>query len=429
MPNAKCLFLLQTILPCYTDPVMSDRIKRILFVVFFLLFTAGVAVAIYFIFFRPAAVTVPPAVTPEVPGEFPGAGPAGPGVPTVPAAPGELPPAAAVPGAAPAAAPAQQTTLLRDAVTQGVSLSADGSGARFYNPDDSKFYRVRPDGSSEALSAATFPNLDSVTWGKTTDQAILAFPDGSKIHYDFRSQSQTTLPKHWEDFNFSSDDSKVVAKSNALAPESRFLIVSDPNGGNSNAVALLGANADKTFPVWTPNNQIIAYATVGEAKGFDRQEIILVGRNNENFRGLQVEGRGFRPNWSPSGKKLLYSVWNAASEYRPELWISGGDPDTINIGRTKLDLQTWADKCAWANDDVIYCAVPASLPRGAGLQPDLFNNIADSFIKIDLASGARTQLGAPTGNLSVRNPVLTTNKQNIIFTDATTGKLFDFKLP
>ncbi|HWR00092.1 MAG TPA: hypothetical protein VN397_04595 [Candidatus Methylomirabilis sp.] len=409
---------------------MSERLKRILFVVFFLLFSAGVAVGIYLVFFRAKPVPVQPEIPPGFEGALPGAGPAVPGAPTVPGVPGALPPAGAVPGAvAPGEAAPPQTVLLRDGVTQGVSPSSDGTGARFYNPDDSKFYRVRPDGATEALSDATFPNLDSVSWGNSTDQAILTFPDGAKIHYDFRTKTQTTLPKHWQSFNFAPDDTQVVAKSEALTPASRFLIVADPNGNNSQAIELLGNNADKTFPHWAPNNQIIAYATVGESKGFDRDEILLVGKNHENFRGLQVEGRGFRPLWSPTGKKLLYSTWSVASEYRPELWISGGDPDTLNQGRTKLDIQTWADKCVWGDEDTIYCAVPNQLPRGSGLEQDLFNSIPDSFVKIDLRTGAKIPLGSPTGDLSVRNPVLADNGQHIIFTDALTGKLYDFALP
>ncbi|OGL73488.1 hypothetical protein A3E39_04615 [Candidatus Uhrbacteria bacterium RIFCSPHIGHO2_12_FULL_60_25] len=409
---------------------MSERLKRILFVVFFILFTIVVAIVIYILFFKPKVAPPGPVEVPVVtPGELPGAGPAVPGVPTVPGVPGVLPPAAGVPGAPAVALPPPQTVLLRDGVTQGVSPSADKTGARFYNPDDGKFYRVKPDGSTTALSDASFPNLDRVDWGKSSDQAIMTFPDGSNIHYDFRTQTQTTLPKHWEDFNFAPDDAQVVAKSNALTPASRYLIVSNPNGGNSQAIELLGNNADKTFPNWTPNNQIIAYATVGEPKGFDRQEILLVGKNHENFRGLQVEGRGFTPLWSPSGKKLLYSVWNAASDYRPELWISGGDPDSINQNRTKLDVQTFANKCVWSTDETVICAVPSSLPTGAGLQPDLFTNIPDSFMQIDLSTGAKTNLGTPAGDLSVRNPVLTEDQAHVIFTDALTGKLYDFNLP
>lgn len=408
---------------------MSERLKRILFAVFFLIFTALAGLAIYYVFFRPRVAAPPTPPPEEAVGELPEAGPAVAVPPAAALPPGVLPPGVEVAPLAPAVVPAPpQTVLLHDAVTREVSLSADRTAARYYNPDDGRFYRVNTDGASVPLANQTFPNLDQVTWGKNTDQAILTFPDGTKLHYSFETGQQTTLPKHWERFDFAPDDKQVVAKSAALTPGSQFLIVTDPNGSNARAIEPLGNNADKVFPNWTPNNQIVAYAMVGESKGFDRQEVIMVGQQHENFRALQVEGRGFRPLWSPSGQKILYSVWNAASDYRPELWISGGAPETMNVGRTKLDLQTWADKCVWADDDTIYCAVPAGLPTGAGLQPDLFTNIPDSFLKIDLQTGAKVALGAPPGTISVRKPVLTADRQHIIFTDALTGKLYDFRI-
>jgi hypothetical protein len=410
---------------------MSDRLKRILLIVGFVLFAAALAAAIWFVFFRPAAVPPGPAVTtpPGAGGVLPGAGSAQPGQPAPPEGTVGLPPAGVVPGAvvAPEAVFAQ-TTLLRDGVTQGVTASADGSGARYYNPDDGKFYRVSPDGTTSALSSQAFPDVSDVTWGNSSDQAILEFPDGNKVHYDFRTQTQATLPKHWESFNFSGDDRQVVAKSVGVSPDARYLIVSDPDGKNPVAVEPLGSNDRKTFPVWTPNNQIIAYAEVGDPQGLDRQQIILVGKNHENFRGLEVEGRGFMPLWSPDGKTILYSVWSAASDYRPELWVSGGDPDTINKNRTKLDLMTWANKCAWAGSGMIYCAVPDSLPSAAGLQPDLFTNIPDSFYRIDLRTGQKTYLGRPEGGASVRQPVLTDDGAHILFTDARDGRLYDFQI-
>jgi hypothetical protein len=408
---------------------MSDRLKRILFVVFFVIFTIGVAIAIYFIFFAPKAAPIPTVPTaPGGVGTLPGAGQATSVVPTAPGQPGALPSAGGVPGGVTPTGAQPQTTLLRDGITQGVSPTSDKGGARFYNPDDAKFYHVTPDGITQPMSDQAFPNLDTVTWGKSTDQAIMTFPDGSNIYYNFNTKTQTTLPKHWDSFNFSSDDTSVVAKSEALDPGSRFLIVADPNGQNPRPIEPLGENGDKVFPDWTPNNQIVAYATVGDPQGFDRQEIILVGQNHENFKGLMVEGRGFEPSWSPSGNKLIYSVWNVSNDYRPELWVSGGAPGNVNDSRSKLDVTTWAHKCAWADENTVYCAVPDSLPTGAGLQPDLFTNIPDSFIEINLLTGAKTPLGKPTGDISVKNPVVTADKQHIIFTDALTGKLYNFNI-
>lgn len=409
---------------------MSERLKRILFIAFFIVFTVAIGLAIYFVFFQ--TKTAPGALTEEeeAAGAFPGSGEAEPREPGAAIPSGSLPSAVGITGSSlpPGLAPASQTILLKEGVTQELSASTDGTGVRYYDPLESKFYRVATDGVIVPLSDRQFPNVENVSWGNATDQAILTFPDGSNIHYNFTTEKQTTLPKHWNAFDFANDDLDVIAKSEAIAPESRFLIISDPDGTNARAVEPLGDNADKTFPSYTPNNQIVAYATVGESKGFDRESILLIGKNHENYQSLLVEGRGFLPLWSPNGQKILYSVWNVESNYRPDLWISGGAPDNMNQERVKLEINTWADKCVWADDLTVYCAVPQNLPRGAALQRELFNDLSDDIFKIDLRSGAKTLLGAPEGGLSVRNPVVTDDGTSLIFSDAVTGDLYSFRL-
>lgn len=410
---------------------MSERLKRILFIGFFVLFTAAVGVSIYYVFFRGAPEAEVPTEEALEPGALPSAGEAEPHVPEEPVIPGALPTAPGVPTAAvtPGVVEAEpQTVLMKEGVTQQISRSSDGLGARYYDPIESKFYRITPEGLSEPLSDEQFPNVEEVSWGNESDQAIITFPDGSKIHYDFNTEKQTTLPKHWNEFDFSTDDQGVVAKSEAVAPESRYLIITNPDGSNARAIEPLGTNDDKTFPHWTPNNQIIAYATVGEASAFNRQQILMVGKNHENFTALQVEGRGFQPLWSPSGQKILYSVWNTDSDYKPVLWISGGAPENINRNRMNLGLQTWANKCAWSGDETVYCGVPENLPRGAGLQPELFTDLTDTIYKIDLRSGATFPLGSPEGNLSVSEPTVTSDGKNFIFRDSLTGELYSFRL-
>lgn len=412
--------------------MLSDRMKRILFIAGFILFVVTVGGVMWFLFFRtPTPVSQPPTpVTPGAGGTLPGAGTAQTGVPSVPTTPAGLPVAPTVPGAVVAPGASQAPTLLlRDAVTQYAAPGSDRQGARYYNPDDAKFYRITTDGVTSALSDETFPNVETVTWGTATDQAILEFPDGRKIHYDFRTQSQATLPSHWEDFGFAPGDTSIVAKSIGVAPDARFLITSDVKGQSPRAIEPLGENASKTFPAWSPGGQIVAYATVGDAQGLDRQDVILVGQNHENFRALQVEGRGFLPLWSLDGNTVLYSVWSSTSDYKPELWVSGGNPNNVNQNRTKLGLQTWADKCVWGDASIFYCAVPERLPNGSGLDASLFTDIPDAFYRVDLRTGAKTFLGRPPNDVSAKNLVVTQDRQHLLFTDVQTGKLYDFRIP
>jgi len=411
---------------------MSEGLKRTLFIVGFTVLVVAIGVVMYLVFYRGMIPSAPTEQTPGTTatggGELPASGAAGTRTPVETGAEGELPSAGALTGGITGTVPPPQTSLLVESVSQGIAPATDGSGARFYNPVDGKFYRALPDGRVILMSDVSFPNVESVSWGNASDQAILSFPDGSKIHYDFQTQTQATLPKHWSDFNFSTDDANIIAKSEPISPESRYLVIADPDGKNSRAIQALGENGDKVHAAWTGNNQIVAYSETGEALGYDRQQIILIGKNNENFRGLVVEGRGFEPLWSPSGQKILYSAWTVENGYKPELWVSGGAPSNLNADRVKLDIQTWASKCAWADETTLYCGVPENMPRGAGLQPNLFTSLQDRIVRIDLATGRKTDLGKPNGNPSIKSPVVTQDQSALIYADATTGKLYSFRI-
>jgi hypothetical protein len=414
---------------------MSDRLKRILLIITFFIIVAILAFGMYVVFFRSTAPTAKPTIT-EQQGEggvLPSSDKAGTRTGTGTGTTGDdgLPNAETIEDTettTPSSA-TPKNTVLRESVVQQLTLSADGASARFYDPIDGKFYKAGTNGAIKTLSDKSYPNIDTVSWGNSTDQAILTYPDGSNIHVNFETGKQETLPAHWEDFQFSSQDDDIVAKTMTTSPESRYLVIAGPDGKNTRAIEPLGENASKAHSAWTPNDQIIAYATTGDAVGFDREQIVLIGKNHENYKSLLVEGRGFEPLWSPSGKWILYSAWNLSNGYRPELWVSGGSPGNLNDDRRKLDIQTWAKKCAWYTDRYIYCAVPESLSEGAGLDPDANKYIGkDRLVEIDLETGAITILGKPGGGLSIKNPVVTEDGENCLYTDASTGFLYTYRL-
>lgn len=407
---------------------MNERLKQVLIVLGFAIVTAGLGYAIYFFFFRPTAK--PPAAV--VPGgvtqPLPSAGKAVPGQPTGPIPPGGLPVAPGVPGLPSAVAPeaGARTTVLNANVSQAISLSPSG-GVRLYDAIDGKFYRILNDGTRVALSDQQFFNVDKVYWGHATDKAVITYPDGTKTLYDFASQKQVTLPKHWEDFDFSPQDNQLVTKSVGNNEDNRFLVVSNPDGTNAQAIESMGQNQDLVHVSWSPNNQVVAYAFTADGIGLDRQAVVMVGKNRENFKNLIVEGRGFIPNWSPSGDQIVYSVYNSNDSYLPSLWISGSTGDQINANRRNLGLVTWADKCAWQNETVIFCAVPTRLDVGAGLQRDIANDIPDAIYRINLATAQISNLGQPDGNPTVNQLQAAPDGRSVYFNDRVTGKLIRYE--
>ncbi|QQR60971.1 hypothetical protein IPH19_00705 [Candidatus Uhrbacteria bacterium] len=411
---------------------MNERLQRVLLIVGFFLVVIGIAFGIYWVFFRPpGAVVTPPTGTIQPGGTLPSAGTGGPQVATTtPTGPGGLPVQPGTPfvPSIPTGIPtAPRTQVLRSTPTRSVSVSQNGQ-IRGYNPEDGRFYRISTSGESVPMSNQTFFNVDTVAWGNSSDKAIINYPDGSNILYDFSNDRQVTLPKHWEDFQFSPDDDRIVAKSVGNNEDNRFLVVSNPDGTNARPIESLGENQNKVHSSWSPNNQIVAYSFTGEPLGLDRQQIILLGQNQENFKGLVVEGRGFIPNWAPSGQNLLYSVHTSANNYLPTLWVSGAAGDSINANRINLQINTWADKCTWQGEQTLICGVPTRLGQGAGLQREIFQNNPDEIWKINLATGEKINLGQPQGGAAVQNMSVTPDGRSAIFTDQISGRLIRFDL-
>jgi hypothetical protein len=403
--------------------------KRLTIIIIFIAITVAIGYLLIRVFFSPATTEKKPITTTTTgqTGAFPTAQEGTSGLPSGEEAEPSLP----ISGQG--TAPTGQTEAGADKIRQLVNntikspeLGTNGQ-MQYYNQLDGKFYRLDADGNPQLLSDEIFYQVEKVTWSPKKDEAILEYPDGNNIYYDFKTEQQATLPKHWQEFSFSSVENKIAAKSIGLSPENRWLITSDPDGKNITLVEPMGENADKIIIDWSPNNQIVALSLTGEPLGADRQELLFVGLNNENFLSTVVEGRGLKTKWSPDGKQLLYSVYNARNDYKPELWIVGAEGDTIGTNRRVLNVSTWADKCTFADERFVYCAVPTTLQRGAGFAPQLSDGAADTIYRIDTQTGLRTPLSMAETH-TVDSLFISSDGKTLYFTDKQQTGLFSLSL-
>jgi hypothetical protein len=291
-----------------------------------------------------------------------------------------------------------------------------GGSLRYHNASDGKFYSIGSDGQLRSLSDQTFYNVQNVVWAKTANKAVIEYPDGSKIVYNFDTKKQTTLPKHWEDFTFSPDSNQLAAKSMGLAPENRWLITTKDDGTDTQLIEPLGENGDKVTMDWSPSRQTVAFSQTGEAQGADRREVLLVGLKGENLKSIIVEGLDFASQWSPTGQKLLYNVDSSRSDFKPELWIVNSYGDTVGSGRQMLNVNTWASKCTFADDSTVFCGVPRELPQGAGMSPSIASDIPDDLFRIDLKTGIRTPIKLDQ-DYTIDSISYSAADRKIIFTD------------
>lgn len=407
--------------------------KRIALSIGFILVTIGLGIALYYVFFAPKSSLIPDQTNnPGQNGQFPTANDGS----TTPIDPGstntQLPTSNNTQTQTPPSQNTQTDTpppivnRIVDNAVGNVTTGKNG-GARLYNEGDGKFYRIDKNGILQALSDTTFFNVSDVAWSPVQDEAIIEYPDGANIYYNFQTKKQVTLPAHWEEFDFADNGSQIVAKSIAFSEENRWLITSDPEGNNIKPIEPLGANASKVIVDWSPSGESLGLARTGDPIEADRQEVLFVGQYGENFKSLIVEGRDLRTEWSPTGQKLLHSVYSARSGYIPELWIANSSGDDIGSGRKLLGLNTWADKCTFGDDRYVYCGVPTSIEKGAGFVPALADSTPDTIVRIDTQTGLKQTI--PTDGIHTVDTIFVGDDgKTVYFTDKTQQGLFSIDL-
>lgn len=404
--------------------------KRIILIILLLAVAGLIAYALYYFFFKaaPAAIVTPPPATPALGGKLPPAGERVPGTGVTPGQPaGALVPAGVISGQ-PAPTIYRPEPVTQINTDNALYPSLNNDILRYHNANDGKFYKVTADGTIKQMSDHVFYGVTGVTWAKNNDKAILEYPDNSKIVYNFEQQKQiASLPKHWQEFSWSNDGYQIAAKSIGLSPENRWLVVTKDDGTETKLVEPMGENADKVTINWSPSRQTVAFSQTGEPLGVDRSEILFIGLNNENFKSTIVEGRDFVPRWSPSGQRLLYSVDSGRSNFNPELWIVDSYGDNIGNNRKNLQINTWANKCAFAGEATLYCAVPRDLPAGSGMNPELAAGVYDNLYKIDLTTGYKTPINLGT-NYTINNISYNATEKKLFFTDASQSGVFEVNL-
>ncbi|MFH1236555.1 MAG: hypothetical protein V1685_06520 [Parcubacteria group bacterium] len=316
--------------------------------------------------------------------------------------------------------------------TQGLAVDRDGSSLVYYDPITDKFYRINRDGTKTELSGNAFPEVSEIVWAPDRSSAILTFPDGSKILYNFDTNTQVTLPKEWDDVTFSPDGGQVAYKYMAEDADARWLAISNPDGSEVRGIEHIGDKGDDVEVAWSPNNQMVAL--FHESSGISSEEVLPIGFNGENFQSFSVNGRGFQGAWAPAGDRVVYSTYSSDSNFNPTLNIVDVYGQNIGSNHQTLGLQTWPDKCAFGGGGAtLYCAVPSSLPEGSGIYRELANNVPDIFYKIDLLTGQQTRIALPvnelgSGGYSAKNMFLSQDEQYLYFTDTLTGRVHKMQI-
>ncbi len=338
-------------------------------------------------------------------------------------------------GALPNISPIAQggLTLARPVVETSGNYTVVGNDLRYYDPITGQFYTVSRDGKTKTLlTDKKFSGAESVTWANDGSKAVLAFPDGAKIIYDFAKQQQFSMPNETEGFSFSPEGNSLAFKFLGRDESDRWLAVANSDGSQAQFVEPIGDKVQFVTPQWSPNRQVVA--TYASSASGSQQEVIFLGAHSENYPSALLAGRGFQGQWTPDGNSILYTVRSAETLDNPTLWIMDGRTDSLGQRQINLGVQTFMDKCAFDPSGIsVVCGVPKYLPQGAGRFPELARDIPDDFYRIDLRTGGRDLIASPTdaaGSASYNATDVRVSEDGayLYFRDRITNRLHEIRL-
>ncbi|MBP9802096.1 hypothetical protein KBC40_00740 [Patescibacteria group bacterium] len=303
-------------------------------------------------------------------------------------------------------------------------LKSTENGLKYYDKSTNQFFRINAQGKPELLTDKKFYQVENIIWSDRDEKAILEYPDGMNVLYNFRTGKSVTLPVELSNFDFDASGQQITASWLGANAEDNWLVIANDDGSGMRLVEGL---ADKVKDVqigYSPDNQVVAMYR----KQYDlqRQEVFPITPQGQSLRSFTVQGSGFESQWSPDGASLLYSVYNQETDYLPNLWVTGGKSNNLGDLKVSLNLSTWPDKCTFGGENALYCAVPQGLPRGAGLYPDIADSYNDNFYYIDLNTGTKTLLASPVGedgSYTAYNLFLSGDGSVLYFTDQSSGSL------
>ncbi|GEM_PF-6870343 len=382
------------------------------------LFGAGTLVT-YFFLFRgigaPAEPKEPEPVSENIPG-FPEAGPGigkDPRFGTGNIQPGsnqEIP-----------VAPGIRTRLfpVADLASLGAGLSRAEDKIYYFKKDGGELTSFSfPAGTGESLSTITIVGIMDALWSPARDRAIVSYMDGtiakSFLFKAIGTSSVATLPTGVRSSAWSPTGSSL----GYLTEKDGETLLSTADSSGKNQKTIFRTPIREITLSWPlPEKFALQTNPSGVVPGY----IFIFTRASGELTRFLGPLNGLTSLWSPKGGKFLVGSTNAAGK---SLSLAIRDSSGKEIFRS--DLQTLPEKCAWASEEKVYCAVPRGIPQDAIL-PDDYNrgelNTNDRLIAIDLKTKIVSGI-FNDGGYDMADIAVTKDEKYLFFTDRITGKVW-----
>jgi hypothetical protein len=343
----------------------------------------------------------------------------------------EWPSATAPPGREPQTIYMSQGRTLRQLAEKAVSGATYAGGkARFIEKATGHIYDANPDGSNpEKISSATIPGIFETYWSSDGNQLVIRYLEKNETaiedtirNFSVLSATSTQgvfLPSTITSLSSSPSENKIfyLMRSN----DATIGIVSAFD--NKKPKEIFSTPFSEFSAEWLNKNTI---ALLSKPSAFAKGHFYTLDINKGTFSRILGNIAGLTALLSPSEEKVVYSE-SGFQSFRTNLY---------SIKEKKyafLNLITLPEKCFWSkiNKDIIYCAVPKTLPPAD--YPDSWYqgivSFSDNLWKIDTSSGAtEIILTGDEFDFDIINIFSDPNENYLFFQNKKDGTLWGLKL-
>lgn len=304
-------------------------------------------------------------------------------------------------------------TLITERRVLSVVNSYNKGAVLYFEKNTGKLFELDLETKAEKpVLDKSLVNFISAVWSPTKNEFIGSFISNSGIvfkYFNISTGEEVNFDPNIRSVAFSPDGNLIAyhslneaAGSNSVGlPDSQAgkIVISEPDGKYQKKI--LNTRLENIKMSW-PTKDKMAFVT-------SNSEMFLVTEDGKLTKVLELKP-GLYENWSPSGRKLLFSVSSINQE----------QPDTtLNIKNLESKeereiAKSSASKCVWSIDDInVFCAISKS--------PSI-----DEIYKINTLDGSQKLVAEPlTG---VREILLSPLEERLVFVDASDEKLYSIKI-
>ncbi len=319
--------------------------------------------------------------------------------------------------------------IAHDPVAGAVMFSTtDGTRIRFVDRASGNIYQAKPDSFENVrLTDTLIPRVAEAVWARSGERVALRYLDerGETVRSFLAPVAST---------------SAAVSKlSGAFLPDNiTDLIFTSANvhyavpSGSGISVISAGVDGAKAREVFSSPIRGWRVAPLGKgllmttraSAGLNGFAYAIAGSAQTKIKG-PVQGLATLPNGE--GTEVLIS-----QSTRDEGLTELASLNVRKLGTTLLPVKTLVEKCAWASEKIVYCAVPEFLPEGE--YPDGWYrgeiHFRDTLWKVDVSQGLAefvASLSALAGR-DIDAVNLSVSSDYLVFIHKTDGSLWGLRL-